>query len=169
MMDIKFTQTMQHVHDFALHHWRNHTLRRFLTIFLIIFALLSIFALFNLNEEEEVTFTSTLAFIIPMALVLIIWIFLMPMAIKMRFNRSKDKSVWTGERTITLEEDKVLLQTQDVKTEYKWSGIKKVEQSKLSYLFYVSSIQAIIIPRDSFLTDLEREAFELILKEKGKF
>lgn len=168
MMDIKFTQTMQHVHDFALHHWRKHTLRRFLVAFLLIFAVLTVFALFNRNSSEAVGAADVLAFIIPMVLILVIWVFLMPMFIKMRFNRSKDQSVWTGERRITLEEDKVRLETDNVNTEYKWSGIKKVEMSKLNYLLYVSSVQAIIIPRDAFLTDTEREAFELILKEKGK-
>ncbi len=169
MMDITFTQTMQHVHDFALHHWRKHTLRRFLVGFLILFAVLSIFALFNRSGEEEVGVADVLAFIIPMVLILVIWIFMMPMFIKMRFNRSKDQSVWTGERKITLEEEGIRLETDNVNTEYKWSGIKKVEVSKLNYLLYVSSVQAIIIPRDAFLTDTEREAFELILKGKGKF
>jgi cell division protein FtsW (lipid II flippase) len=169
MMDIQFTQTMQHVHDFAIHHWRKHTLRRFLSIFLIIFAVLSIVMLFFINGEEELKSADVLSFFIPMLLILIIWVFLMPLFIKMRFNKSKDQRVWTGERTVTLEEDKVKLQTENVNTEYKWSGIKKVEVSKLNYLLYVSSVQAIIIPRDAFLTDTEREAFELILKEKGKF
>lgn len=169
MMDIKFTQTMQHVHDFAIHHWRKHTLRRFLVAFLLIFAVLTLFALFNRSSEAAVKAADVLAFIIPMALILVIWIFLMPMFIKMRFNRSKDQSVWTGERKITLDEDKISLETDNVNTEYKWAGIKKVEVSKLNYLLYVSSVQAIIIPRDAFLADTEREAFELILKEKGKF
>lgn len=169
MMDIRFTQTMQHVHDFAIHHWRKHTMRRFFSIFLVIFAILSIVVLFFINGEEDIKGADVLSFFIPMLLILVIWVFLMPMFIKMRFNRARDQSVWTGERKITLEEDKVLLETQSVKTEYKWTGIKKVEVSKLSYLLYISPVQAILIPRDSFLTDTEREAFELILKEKGKF
>ncbi len=167
MMEIKFTQTLQHVNDFAVHHWRKHTLRRFLGIFLIIFALLTVVGL--MNNKEAISAASVLSYLIPMVLILVIWIGIMPMLIKMRFKRNKDQNVWTGERTISLEEDKILLQTPEVKSEYHWSMIKKVEITKLCYLLYISSIQAIIIPRDSFLTDTEREAFELILKEKGKF
>lgn len=167
MMTIQFTQTLQHVNDFAVHHWRKHTLRRFLVIFLLIFVALSVFGL--MNAEEGVTASSLLSYLIPMALILVIWVFLMPILIKMRFKRAKDRNVWTGERTIILEDDKVVLETDRTKSEYRWNAIRKVELSKLNYLLYISSVQAILIPRDAFLTDTEREAFELILKEKGKF
>ncbi len=166
MMKIQFTQTLQHVHDFAIHHWRHHTLRRFLIIFLLVFIGLSVYGI--MTAEEGVTAAKILSYLIPMVLIVVIWVFLMPVLIRMRFKRAKDQSVFTGERTIWLEEDKVVLETSELKNEYRWSVIQKVELSKLSYLLYISSIQAILIPRDAFLTDTEREAFELILKEKGK-
>ncbi len=166
MMKIQFTQTLQHVNDFAVHHWRTHTLRRFLAIFLIIFIVLSGFGI--ATADEGVTVANVLSYLIPMVLIVVIWVFLMPVLIKMRFKRAKDQSVWTGARTIWLEDDKVVLETNELKSEYRWSVVQKVELSKLNYLLYVSSVQAILIPRDAFLTDTEREAFELILKEKGK-
>ncbi|MEL7123981.1 MAG: YcxB family protein [Bacteroidota bacterium] len=164
-MTIEFTQTMEHVNDFAMHHWRKHTMRRMVFYWLIICSIMTL--LFVGLSSEPMTTADWIMYPVVIVIVVIIWRIITPMMLRLRYNSNKDKSIWTGSRKLELMDDGIRSISERVDTVYKWHSITRYEESKKNYLLYISSVQALLIPKDVFLTQEERNQFFQILAQHG--
>ena len=164
-MQIEFTQTMEHVNDFAMHHWQKHTMRRMIFYWIILFVIMTF--IFVGSSSEPTTTTDWIVFPVVIVIVIFIWRLITPMLLRLRYNSIKDKSIWTGARKLELREDGIRSVSERVDTVYKWHSIIRLEESKINYLLYISSVQALLIPKDVFLSEEERSQFFQILSQHG--
>ena len=80
--------------------------------------------------------------------------------------KPQDYETIMGERTMIFEEDKIQHIGKNSETIYKWSAIKKWEQTQLNYLLYTTSNAAVVIPKRAFENSIQQTDFELLINKK---
>jgi len=86
--------------------------------------------------------------------------------IRKRLSQGKNKDLMFGNRVIEFKDDSLLYKTNQSETTYQWSAFSKLHSSELSYLLYLGTDQAIIIPKSAFENENQRLDFEKMIREK---
>jgi hypothetical protein len=82
--------------------------------------------------------------------------------------KDEDREVHLNERTSQFEPDFIFITDKNSESKYKWSAIRKWEQSAHLYLLFVASNSAIIVPKRIFNTTQEQADFVNLLQDKVK-
>jgi hypothetical protein len=130
--------------------------------------LLTIFVLGNSSKSQDEDSTNYLAPLIQWVTLISIfgglWYFIFKrIRVKMK---PQDYETILGERTMIFEEDKIQHIGKNSETIYKWSAIKKWEQTPLNYLLYTASNIAIVIPKRVFGNSTQQSDFESLINKK---
>ena len=78
----------------------------------------------------------------------------------------QDREDVLGERTLTLDNEKIQVKNVISETTLLWNGIKRWEQTPNLYLLFITHNVAHLIPKRVFSTETERQEFETLLKTK---
>jgi YcxB-like protein len=130
--------------------------------------LLTIFVLGGSSKSQEEGSPNYLAPLIQWVVLISIfaglWYFIFK---RIRVNmKPQDYETIMGERTMIFEEDKIQHIGKNSETIYKWSAIKKWEQTQLNYLLYTASNIAIAIPKRVFENAMQQSDFESLINRK---
>lgn len=77
---------------------------------------------------------------------------------------SGDNSGVLGENTVALSDEFVLYITPESECKYKWSGVKKIEETDEYYFLFLSALTAIIIPKKKVESEIQE--FDKYLKHR---
>lgn len=84
-------------------------------------------------------------------------------------------SIWTGkyknllcEHELRLAEDGMFSRTAIAETRRKWNGLWKVRSTNNYLTLYVTETSALIVPKRSFVSHAEAQAFEQFIRERMK-
>jgi uncharacterized membrane protein len=80
--------------------------------------------------------------------------------------KPQDYETIMGERTMIFEEDKIQHIGKNSETIYRWSAIKRWEQTQLNYMLYTTSNAAVVIPKRAFDNPTQQSDFELLINRK---
>ena len=166
-MELQFNQTEAHLYDFAKQHWKNilnTKVFRLVGVFILILLVLNI--LFAIINGSTLPIQLWIEWLIPLAILVALWIFLIPIFMKRQFRNPATAKIALGERHIYLNEDKVIVKTPNSETSFDWNIITKLKDSKMSYFLYVGQYQAIIILKSVFINPTERTDFENFIANK---
>jgi YcxB-like protein len=130
--------------------------------------LLTIFVLGGSSKSQEKESPNYLAPLIQWVVLIAIfgglWYFIFK---RIRVNmKPQDYETIMGERTMIFEEDKIQHIGKNSETIYKWSAIKKWEETQLNYLLYTASNIAIAIPKRVFENSTQQSDFESLINRK---
>ena len=166
-MEFHFTQTEAHLYDLTKQYWRNifsNKVFKIVGIFILTLILLNI--LIVITNYSYLSIKPLLSWFIPFAIIIAIWIVLIPIFVKRRLRNPAVAKIALGERHIYLNDDKVIVKTPNSETSFDWNIITKLKYSKMSYFLYVGQYQAIIIPKSVFINPTERTDFENFIANK---
>ncbi len=120
----------------------------------------------EIDNEEKSFLGPLLNWLFLIAIMVGLWYFIFRRLTGAKLIKSQDREVILGERTLTVDTDKVQATTSTAGTTYQWDAIKKWDQTANLYLLYITSNAAIMLPKRVFKSDLEQEKFETLLKTK---
>lgn len=164
-MELQFTQTQKHLQDLTRTHLKNH---RVLMIAIIVFSLMIILSVAtSVSQEGSSVGEALFSWLLPLGLMIFIWLFIV-FVIRKRQLKGKDAQIATGERHLSLLEDKIIMKTPFTEGTFKWEIVSKLRQSKLCYFIYLGRFQAIIVPKEAFESGAQQQEFEQLVFSKIK-
>lgn len=161
-MKIEFIQTEEHIMDFQKAHFAKIFWLKGLIIFVVVMMLINLFFPLILNGFSWDRFLPSF---IPLIVIGLVWWFTLKI-IRKRLSQGKNKDLMIGNRIVEFKGDSVFYKTNISETTYQWDAFSKTHVSKLSYLLYLGSNQAIIIPKSAFENENQKLGFEKMIKEK---
>ncbi len=92
----------------------------------------------------------------------VLWVIFYPSRLKkMTLKRilkqinNGDNSSVVGPQSLTLTETEILFEKPSSESKFDWSGIKKIKENDSHFFLYVTSISAIIIPKNKIRNEIE--------------
>ncbi len=82
-----------------------------------------------------------------------------------RFIAKEENQAVLSSTTIQLSETGIFSKDEFAETRYQWKSIIRRTENERSYFLYISSVQALIIPKRVFKNDEQKAAFEKILNQ----
>jgi hypothetical protein len=79
--------------------------------------------------------------------------------------KSDDRESVLGEREMTLNDQQITTKSPDSEAFYRWSSLKKWEQTTHLYLLFVAENMAILVPKRIFENAEQQAEFEQLLKK----
>lgn len=161
-LHLKYEQDVALTLDFFKAYYNKRGLK-VLRIFFIVMLTISILAQIMVDGFTTELFTS---WGFPMIVVFFILIILWPQIMRWQVKRALQQNKFGSSRELLLSEEEIVLKTQASESTFKWEGILKTGQSKLSHFLYIAKNQAIIIPKMAMTGEEEEQLLEL-LRVKG--
>lgn len=149
---ISFEQTPKHTKDLMRTHTRSSKYYWVWIVLAVVMILVFATTIFSAERPQQMLMSYAIA-VVPIG---IIWYVIIRIA---KRNQSRNKELY-GHRTMTFDLDQIHIKTAVSSTIYAWDAVVKKVESSLSYFLYISSIQALIVPKDAFQTEADRTTFE---------
>ena len=71
-----------------------------------------------------------------------------------------------GHKVVEFTEDGISAKDKDSQSQYNWSAIKSIEESKKAFYLFIDTNMAMVIPKRSFENEFERQSFTDFSKKK---
>jgi len=128
--------------------------------------ILLLFLLINLDKKWNLDWRYIGAFISLLALFYILPLFLVRYSLQKQVNKLSQNHMNEGmftECTITFSEIGLLVKNDLGELNRKWKGVVKKSETKDYFFLFISSVQAVVIPKRVFKTKEEIEEFKKLL------
>ena len=145
-----------------------HAIKTF--IYSSIFFIATIILLDRINSSGEDNYIVLIPISIVILLLLTILEFYQaPFRLKSKARKHvrKEENVQVlNETELFFDDSGIINNDKDVKVNLKWESIKKYAQTKGYFYVYLSSLQALVIPKRLFISNISIESFDKFLTEK---
>lgn len=162
-LHIKYDHTPELSYDFAKHYWKSKRLLKI--IFGAIVAVLVIQLAITFMKEDGGA-EEALKIFLPIGMILVIWLWLIPVSLKKQIQRSDQQSKMGKERELIFQDDDIIIKTANSESNFAYEGLLHYSASEQSYFLYIGSNQAMIVPKAAFEPGQEEE-LRAILLDKG--
>lgn len=161
-LHLTFEHTPEMSFDLLKVVWKQNLVMRMAGLVAILF--LIVVMLMSLSEEQF-SVEGFLGWLIPIIIIVGIWAFLIPNAIRRQYKKNAASSRLEGEREMHIGEEAVRIITAFTDSTFKWPAIVKAKDSKLNYFLFISNNQAFVIPKDAFNDETEAEFVEVLIRK----
>ncbi|HET6847196.1 MAG TPA: YcxB family protein, partial [Anaerolineales bacterium] len=73
--------------------------------------------------------------------------------------RAGDNDTLFGPQTLSISADGILARNRSSESKIKWAAVQQVAESKRQLFLFTSAIGAVVIPKNCFKSDAEKQAF----------
>ena len=165
---VEYERTIEDIIEFNLFHMKNSpSLRRQALVTQVAAALLAVIVslsmgyLLGLDKKAGTGFLYILTLVLSIASFFIVPYLSRAEVINgfRKATKEGDNKAILGYQTMSLTPDNIFVKTQIGESKYTWASIDKIAQNDQFIFVYISSINAIVIPRKAFSTDSSLQEF----------
>ncbi|PSR12006.1 MAG: hypothetical protein DA408_13135 [Bacteroidetes bacterium] len=160
---VSYRHTPELAYDFAIHYLKS---RRLLRIGLLVLVLLIMLRIYYLLSQGEAATEQLINLLFPLAMIAILWFWLIPFSMKRQIKRAHQSNSLGAERIFIFQEDELEVRAGNQSSAFPYDHLLALRASAQNYFLYISSNQALIVPKGPLSEAEDLELLDL-LRRKG--
>ena len=144
-IELSFQYTESDYQEFLRHYFLKNR-----SIMYLVLAGLALLALTITQSDNIFSIRYLLSTLIPVSLILLLWWYLIAFMGRRQFRMAPQMQEG---RNVTIDQEKITVVGHTFSSEFHWSGVLQVRETKSLYLVYNSKSSAVMLPKRAFTAD----------------
>ena len=159
-MKLEIEITRQDYLDFNIFHYIRKRLPRSIITCLVALAVIQ----FYLYKDK--THVDVGLIVVTSILYVVFYFFFIYRSLRKTRNTPKEDGAMLGKKELEFTDDQIICTGRDSSSQYKWSAVKSLEESKKAFYLYLDTNMGIVIPKRSFKDTAEQQSYRQFIQER---